>query len=62
LNAVAATSDMGPIDADLSSNSKYLYVLNSASITAYSAASNGALSQIQTVTGLPAGAAGLAAR
>jgi 6-phosphogluconolactonase len=64
LNAVAATSDMSPIDADLSSNSKYLYVLNamSNSITAYSAAGDGSLNQIQTVTGLPAGATGLAAR
>lgn len=62
--AIAATSQMGPIDADLSSNSKYLYVLNagSNSISAYAVANNGALTNIQTVTGLPAGANGLAAR
>jgi 6-phosphogluconolactonase (cycloisomerase 2 family) len=64
LNAVAAPSDMSPIDADMSSNAKYLYVLNamSNSITAYSAAGDGGLSKMQTVTGLPGGASGLAAR
>lgn len=62
--AIAATSQMGPIDADLSNNSKYLYVLNagSHSISAYSVANNGSLTNIQTVTGLPASANGLAAR
>ncbi len=62
--AIAATSDMGPIDAALSNNSKYLYILNSGShsIGVYAVANNGSLSNIQTVTGLPPGATGLAAR
>jgi 6-phosphogluconolactonase len=62
--AVAATSGMGPIDAALSNNSKYLYVLNagSHSIGAYAVASNGSLTALQTVTGVPVGATGLAAK
>jgi 6-phosphogluconolactonase (cycloisomerase 2 family) len=62
--AIAATSDMSPIDAAFSNHSKYLYVLNAVSktITAYSTGSNGNLSQIQSVSGLPMGATGLAAR
>jgi 6-phosphogluconolactonase (cycloisomerase 2 family) len=62
--AIAATSQIGPIDADLSNNSKYLYVLNggSHSISAYAVSNNGSLTNIQTVTGLPASANGLAAR
>jgi 6-phosphogluconolactonase len=62
--AVAATSDMGPIDAALSNNSKYLYVLNagSHSIGAYAVANNGSLTAVQTVTGVPVGATGLAAK
>jgi 6-phosphogluconolactonase len=63
LNAIAATSGAGPIDAALSDYSRFLYVLSagSHSIDAYSIGDNGDLSNIQTVTGLPAGAAGLAA-
>lgn len=63
LQSIAATSGMGPIDAALTDNSKYLYVLNGAghSISAYSVASNGGLGILQTVTGLPIGANGLAA-
>jgi 6-phosphogluconolactonase len=62
--AVAATSGMGPIDAALSNNSKYLYVLNagSHSIGAYAVANNGSLTAVQTVTGVPVGATGLAAK
>lgn len=62
--AIAATTGMGPIDAALSNNSKYLYVLNavSHSIGAYAIANNGSLSYIQTVSGLPVGANGLAAK
>ena len=62
--AIAATTDMGPIDAALSNNSKYLYILNGAShsIGVYGVANNGSLSNLQTVTGLPASANGLAAR
>jgi 6-phosphogluconolactonase len=65
LNAVAATSGEAPIDAALSRDSKYLYVLNdmSGSISAYNVNNNnGSLSSVQTVTGLPAGTVGLAAK
>ncbi len=63
LQSVASTSGIGPIDADLSDNSKYLYVLNGAgkSISVYSVGNNGGLTSLQTVTGLPMGANGLAA-
>jgi len=62
--AVAATSGTGPIDADLSNDSKFLYVLNGAgnSITGYAVGANGGLTYMQTLTGLPPGANGLAAR
>jgi 6-phosphogluconolactonase len=62
--AVAAASGMGPIDAALSNNSKYLYVLNAGSHTigTYAVANNGSLSAVQTVTGIPVGATGLAAK
>jgi 6-phosphogluconolactonase len=62
--AIAATTGMGPIDAALSNNSKYLYVLNSGSHTigAYAVANNGSLTALQTVTGLPIGTNGLAAK
>ncbi len=62
--AIAATTGMGPIDAALSNNSKYLYVLNSGSHTigAYAVANNGSLTAVQTVTGLPIGTNGLAAK
>ncbi|MEQ1677289.1 MAG: beta-propeller fold lactonase family protein [Chitinophagaceae bacterium] len=61
--SVAATSGMGPIDAALTDNSKYLYVLDAGShtISAFEVANNGNLSVIQTLTGLPVGANGLAA-
>ena len=62
--SIAATTGTGPIDAALSNNSKYLYILNSGSNTVgvYAVANNGNLSAVQTVTGLPAGANGLAAK
>ena len=62
--AIAATTGMGPIDAALSNNSKYLYILNSNSHTigVYAVANDGGLSNVQTVTGVPAGANGLAAK
>ncbi|MEO5562474.1 MAG: beta-propeller fold lactonase family protein [Chitinophagaceae bacterium] len=64
LNSIAATSGAGPVDAALSESSKYLYVLNSGGngISAYSVSHTGSLSSVQTVTGLPAGANGLAAK
>lgn len=62
--AIAATTGMGPIDAALNNNSKYLYILNgvSHSIGVYAVANNGSLSLLQTVTGLPSGATGLSAK
>lgn len=55
---------MGPIDAALTDNSKYLYTLNGAghSISAYAVDNNGGLTSLPTtITGLPAGTNGLAA-
>jgi 6-phosphogluconolactonase (cycloisomerase 2 family) len=62
--AVAGVTGMGPIDAALSNNSKYLYILNAGSHTigVYAVAGNGNLSLQQTVTGLPIGATGLTAK
>ena len=62
--AIAATTGMGPIDAALNNNSKYLYILNGVSNTigVYAVANNGSLSLLQTVTGVPAGATGLTAK
>ena len=65
LAAVAANySVSGPIDAAMSNNSKFLYVLNSGneSISAFAGSSDGGLEYLQTVMGLPDGAAGLAAK
>jgi 6-phosphogluconolactonase (cycloisomerase 2 family) len=61
--AVSATTDAGPIDAAISNNSRFLYVLNGGahSLQAFSIALNGTLNTVQTVTGLPASANGLAA-
>lgn len=62
--SIAATTQMGPIDAAISRNSKYLYVLNagSHSIGTYAVANNGNLASVQNLPGVPAGATGLAAR
>ena len=62
--AISATTGAGPIDAALSNNSKYLYVLNGAghSMDIFSVATDGSLNSLQTVTGLPVGANGLAAK
>ncbi len=62
LQAAAGATQMGPIDAAISSNSNYLYVLNavSHSISVFGLANNGSLTHLQTMTGLPAGATGMA--
>jgi 6-phosphogluconolactonase (cycloisomerase 2 family) len=54
----------GPIDMALSEDSRFLYVLNggSNSISALAVAPDGGLSPLRGVSGLPAGANGLAAR
>ncbi len=60
---IAAATEAGPIDATVSSDSKFLYVLNGAShsIQSYRISQSGALSHIQTITGVTAGANGLVA-
>ncbi len=62
--SIASNTEMGPIDAALSGNSKFLYVLNGAShsIGVYAVDSDGNLNNVQTLTGLPPGANGLAAK
>ena len=66
LQAVAGMTGMGsaPIDAGLSNNSKFLYVLNSGTdaISVFAVNNNGSLSMVQTLTGVPDGATGIAAR
>jgi 6-phosphogluconolactonase len=61
---IAANTEMGPIDAALSGNSKFMYVLNggSHSINAFAVSEDGSLSSVQTMSGLPTGANGLAAK
>ena len=53
-----------PIDADLSNNSKFLYALEAGTdaISAFSVNKDGTLSLLDEETGLPDGAAGLAAK
>jgi 6-phosphogluconolactonase (cycloisomerase 2 family) len=62
--AVASREMSAPLDAALSNNSKFLYVLNSGteSITALSVSNDGSLHFLQDVAGLPNGSAGLAAK
>ncbi len=64
--AIAAMTGMGssPIDAALSNNSKFLYVLNAGneSISAFSVENDGSLNAIQNVSGLPDGAIGMTAK
>ncbi len=64
LDAISATTPAGPIDAALSNNSEFLYVLNAGgnSISAFAVAGNSSLTHIQNVSGLPQGATGLAAK
>lgn len=62
--AAAGTSQMGPIDAAISGDTNNLYVLNagSHSISVFGLSANGSLAYLQTVTGLPAGANGMAVK
>lgn len=66
LEAVAGTTGAGSatIDAALSVNSKFLYVLSSGvnTITVFEVAGDGSLDQVQTVTGLPASTVGMTAK
>ena len=60
---IAATAGAGPIDAALSASGGHLFVLNSGSrtISSFSVAKDGSLANPGSVSGLPAGANGLAA-
>lgn len=65
LEAVAAgMPGNGPIDMALSTNSRFLHVLNAGtnSLGAYRVRNDGTLERIEGISGLPAGANGLAAR
>jgi 6-phosphogluconolactonase len=59
-----AGAGSGPIDASLSKNSKYLYILetNTHAISAYALGANGTLTQVDEELGLPVGTVGLAAK
>ena len=63
LQAIAATSGAGPIDAALSPSGRTLFVLNAGSdtITSYAVAHDGRLSPRGSANGVPDGANGLAA-
>lgn len=66
LEAIAGTTGAGssPIDAALSANSKFLYVLNAGTntISVFEVEIDGSLSNVQTVPGLQAGTVGMAAK
>ena len=63
LRSVAATTHAGPLDMALSRNGRFLYVFESGTheIQGFSVGADGSLSWLSTVSGIPAGAAGLAA-
>src|SRR5262249_43559726 len=66
LNATAASTGKGtaPTDIALSNNSHFLYVRNggNGTIAGFRVQADGSLSPVASATGLPAGAAGIAAR
>ncbi|MBV9788192.1 MAG: beta-propeller fold lactonase family protein, partial [Chloroflexi bacterium] len=66
MGGVTASTGTGssPIDAALSKNSRFLYVLSRGTntISGFAVADNGSLMPIGTVSGLPASVVGLAAR
>jgi 6-phosphogluconolactonase (cycloisomerase 2 family) len=61
---MAAGSAMVPVDMALSNNSRFLYSRNAgdSSVTGFRIGGNGSLTWVTTVSGLPSGAAGVAAR
>jgi 6-phosphogluconolactonase (cycloisomerase 2 family) len=63
-NGITGIAERGTADMTLSNNSRFLYAMNggSNSISIFEVQASGALSNIGTITGLPAGAAGLAAK
>lgn len=62
-DGVTATTGQGPIDVDLSRDGRYLYTLNTAAdtISIHRYESDGSLTAVGSVAGLPASAVGLAA-
>jgi len=66
LNAVAASMGSGsaPTDMAFTDNSRFLYVLNSGNgtISGFRVQASGSLTPVTSAAGLPAGAAGIAAR
>ena len=63
-NAITAAPGGAPLDMTFSENSQFLYVFNSGSmhIDAYAVGSDGSLTAVSSMPGLPASAAGIAAR
>lgn len=63
LQVVAANTGAGDLDMAFAKNSQFLYVFvnGSHSIESFKVHANGSLTSLQTVTGIPAGADGLAA-
>jgi 6-phosphogluconolactonase (cycloisomerase 2 family) len=63
-NGITGNAERGTADMTLSNNSRFLYARNggSNSISIFEVQASGALSNIGTITGLPASAAGLAAK
>src|SRR5207245_11090830 len=64
LQSVAATTHAAPRDMARSRNSHFLYVFDSGAheIQGFSVGEDGGLTWLSTVSGIPAGAAGLAAK
>ena len=63
-NGVSGNTGTSPADLALSNNSHFLYARNGSgnSISIFEVAASGSLSNIGTITGLPSGSAGLAAK
>jgi 6-phosphogluconolactonase (cycloisomerase 2 family) len=61
-DGVTGTTGPGPIDLAMSRSSRYLYSLNSGdgTISAFRVNANGSLNALPGVSGIPAGANGLA--
>jgi 6-phosphogluconolactonase len=60
-SSVAAKTSIPTLDLAISGNGQFLYALNGGQITSFQTYHDGGISQLSTVTGVPASAAGLAA-
>jgi 6-phosphogluconolactonase len=60
-SSVAAKTSIPTLDLAFSGNNQFLYALNGGQITSFQVYDGGSISQVSTVTGLPASASGLAA-